>query len=152
MFEVDINIMGIGLTLNGETAILLLATVVAILVVTAVWSAFNTRDDRAERTKALITRREELKAEALELARSRRQKKNVQAIGAMRQVVDRMKLFRQSQTDELQMSLSQAGYRGNDAMTVFLFCKWLAGPVVFGGISAFSVLSAPRSSIILNQS
>ena len=137
MDDVILDLPLIGrIVLTLEDLIVIFATLFAVLVVTAAWSAFLPKKDTTERAKELIDRRQRLRDEALQMANDRRRRKNVRAIGAMRTIVDRFKLFSAMQAEQRAMLLARAGFRSNDAVIVFLFAKFVM-PGVAAALAAF---------------
>lgn len=106
-----------------------LSGLAAFAVVLLVWSAFVERDPLAGRVKALRQRRDALKADLTRTAR--RGDRPTGRIGLMRRVVDRFRMAGGKTAEQAAVKLSCAGYRGKDAMTVYLFAK-ICLPVLAG--------------------
>ena len=132
-FELDIP--GLG-TLGLEELILILAVATAVLLVLAVWAATLPRQESTRRARELVDRRAALRRENMEAANAKKQRRSVQGISMMRNVVGRFKLFSRMKASERQMILARAGYRSNDAVVVFLFSK-LVCPIVTTAIGIF---------------
>jgi tight adherence protein C len=115
-----------------EDIIIVMATATALLTVLAVWLAFLPKDNTAARARALIDRREALKAAA---GGRKHRAKSVKAVGLMRTIVTRLKLLSSKHAESCALKLSGAGYRSNDAMIAFLFAK-VAGPLGLGLLAA----------------
>lgn len=107
-----------------------LSGLAAFAVVVLVWNAFVERDPLAARLKALQQRRDVLKGD---LARSaRRTERPAGHVGLMRRVVDQFRMAGGKTAEQAAAKLSAAGYRGKDAVTVYLFAK-ICLPVLAGG-------------------
>ncbi len=122
--------------LSVETLIVGSAALAAVLTVFAVWSALLHRDPLAARARALVERREALRAAAG--APRRRQKNARAAVGVMRSIVTRLNLMRSQQGEKKAVALAQAGYRSNDAMIAYVFARLVAPPAM-AGLAAFLV-------------
>jgi tight adherence protein C len=107
----------------------------AFAVVVLVWSALIEKDPLSGRLKSVTQRRDEFEAE-------RRQKKSRRAVlrraSLMKRVVERLKLSRGRELNDLRLKLKRAGYYSRDAMFAFLFAKlammlgFAAGAAFFG--------------------
>ena len=84
------------------------------------------------RARMLAERRDQLRGQLLKDKAPR--KRQQESLGAMRRVVNALKLMQSQQTDKLHDRLSQAGLRSRDAIIVFLFFK-VATPVLLGAIA-----------------
>src|SRR3546814_1587431 len=76
-------------------------------------------------------------------------------MGLMRAIVQRLRLLRSRQIEEVRLKLARAGWRSNDALTLFLFGK-LTLPFVFGGLAILIVrglhawdLSGPNQAMLI---
>ncbi len=121
--------------LSAEDLIIVMATVTAVLTVLAVWSALVPRDTMTARARALIDRREALRAAA---AAPRKRGRSAKAMGVMRTVVTRLKLFGSQQAEQRAVQLARAGLRSNDAIIIYLFAK-AAMPLGLGAAAAFFI-------------
>ncbi len=83
------------------------------------------------RAKMLAERRDQLRGTVL---RDKPRKRRSESLGAMRQVVNALKLMQSQQSDKLNDRLAQAGLRSRDAIVVFLFFK-LATPILLGAVA-----------------
>ena len=133
--DFEITIPGIG-TLGIEEMILILAVSTAMLFVVAVWAATLPRKESSRRARELVDRRAARKRQSMEAASAKRQRRSVQGIGFMRNVVSRFKLFSRMKASERQMVLARAGFRSNDAVIVFLFAK-LVCPFAMAALGVF---------------
>ncbi|MDJ0951029.1 MAG: type II secretion system F family protein [Alphaproteobacteria bacterium] len=119
--------------LTPDVIVLLMAGGAAVFAVLAVWVTIVQRDPLGPRLKMLSERRAALKA-GLMATRKRDTKSQKRSVGAMRRVVKRLNLLRSQQSEKSRNKLMQAGYRGSDAMVVYLFFK-LAMPLFSGAVS-----------------
>ena len=103
--------------------ITVMAGLAAFLVVFAVWNTTLSRDPMQGRIKALQERRDALRAGFIAPQKRRSPVKKMKGVGTMRQVVDRLKLLQGKQTQNIQTKLLNAGWRGKDAIYVYLFFK-----------------------------
>ncbi|HYH17407.1 MAG TPA: type II secretion system F family protein [Azospirillum sp.] len=106
-----------------------LSGLAAFAVVVLIWNAFIERDPLASRLKALQRRRDALKGDLTRTVR--RADRPAGRIGLMRSVVDRFRMAGGKTAEQAAAKLSRAGYRGKDAMTVYLFAK-ICLPVLAG--------------------
>lgn len=118
-----------------EDIIVFMATATALLTAVAVWLAFLPKDNTAARARALIDRREALRAAA---GGRKQRSKSVKAVGLMRTIVTRLKLLSSKHAESCSLKLAGAGYRSNDAMIAFLFAK-VAGPLGLGLFAALLI-------------
>lgn len=91
-------------------------------------------DPLAGRLKAAGERRRELRARQLEV-QQRRSKLRRDQTPVLRRLVDTLKLREALAGDRVRQRLVQAGWRGPNALAVYLVAR-LAGPVLFGGLTA----------------
>lgn len=109
--------------------ITVLAGLGAFLAVILVWTAATETGQIGKRLKLLEERKEVLKSGMITAKRRSSPVKKKGSMSFMRQIVNRLKLLSQENTDKIMIKLMQAGYRSNDAMIIFLFAK-LAAPVL----------------------
>ncbi|MDJ0611499.1 MAG: type II secretion system F family protein [Kiloniellales bacterium] len=121
-----------------EDVIVLLAAITAFVSTFAVWSALLHRDQAAKRAAMLAQQREALRKGLLAPRRSQEKK---QAPEVMKQVVDRLQLARSERTEKMKLSLAQAGWRSPDAMTRYLFAKFVL-PFGMGAAALFLTYGA----------
>ena len=105
-----------------EDVIVVLAAITAFVSTFAVWSALLHRDQAAKRAAMLAQQREALRKGLLA---PRRKQEKKQAPELMKQVVDRLQLARSERTEKMKLGLAQAGWRSPDAMTRYLFAKFV---------------------------
>ncbi len=107
------------------------AALAAALGVLSLWfGAIEGQGNRA-RLRRVAQLRRSLQADRI---RPQRQQLRHQGLDFMRQVVRRMQLQKQEETRKLRMHLARAGWRGRDAMTVYLFAK-LVLPFAMAAVS-----------------
>lgn len=117
------------LGINVVDLVTVLAALAAVIAVVAVWSSTVQRDPMRGRVKMLQARREELKS-GFVASKKRSRSAKADSVGAMRGVVDKLKLLQSEQTKKTSVLLSRAGYRNKDAVVIFLFSK-LVTPILF---------------------
>lgn len=110
--------------------------VVAIVVVWIIWKVLLESNPLDARLRAVSQRRRELVKEAKKQV-SRRAKDKTKQISLMKRIVGKLKLHKKdSNTVDIKLQLLRAGYRGRDAVTLFLFSKVALG----GGTGLFFFL------------
>ena len=123
MNPADLLPAGIGV----EDAITGLAGVSAFLTVLAVWYTLLSRPAGSRRVKEMASRRDALRSGRL--APTRRSDRPL-STDFMRNVVRRLNLERGKKAESISQRLAQAGWRSNDALVRYLFCKVVL-PLVF---------------------
>ena len=118
-----------------ESLVIVMAALSAGTMALAVWSTLLNRDPAAARAKAIAEQRDTMRSG---LSGPRKRKKQLQAEGFMRQVVERLDLLRSIQAERINVKLMQAGWRSKDVMVRYLFMK-VALPFVFGGVAVLYV-------------
>lgn len=136
--------------LTPAEAVPWLAAAAAFAVVVVVWNAFLVRNPVADRASRLKRRRQELKAD---WARPKRHRLRQSTRTRMRSLAQRFNLLRTQTTARTAAQLARAGWRGRDAVLVFLFCK-LGLPFVFGvaawlAIQVFGLFELPEMGRLL---
>lgn len=122
--------------LTADSVLVIIVASVAFLTVWAVWYALLEKHPMERRARLVAARRAELRGGMLRDKGPRKRQK--ESLGAMRQVVNALKLMQSQQTDKLHDRLAQAGLRSRDAIIVFLFFK-LAMPVLLGALTFLAV-------------
>ncbi|GHF11319.1 type II secretion system protein [Kordiimonas sediminis] len=107
------------------------AGAVALLFLIVIYQASLARDPMKDRIKALQGRRDELKAGLIRTNPRKSSIKKTDSIDMLRSIADKLKLLQDEKTQQLTMSLAQAGYRSNDALVIFQISR-LVMPVVMG--------------------
>ena len=115
-------------TISGEGFIVWMTALSVFVSVYVVWSSLIAPRPLRARIKSLTERRDVLREQRLEL---RSHPLRAGMIELANYVVRKLSLLRTSQTRRIEDKLLQAGYRGHDAMVVYLFLK-LSLPAVFG--------------------
>ena len=119
--------------ISTDAFIMLMVAGSTFLTLLAVWNGLLARDPMRGRVKNLIAQRDAMK-QGLTAPR-RRNNNSIQAMGFMRSVTSKLNLLRSKQTEEIEFKLSQAGWRGKDALVVYLFFK-VCLPVILGAAAA----------------
>ncbi|WP_426266811.1 type II secretion system F family protein [Sphingomonas sp. LHG3443-2] len=131
-----------GPTLLGVDVIwfaTLLTGVATMAVMIAIYAATTVRDPMARRVKALNERREQLKAGIVASTNKRKSLINKnQAADKVRGILSTFKMVQDSQLQEIQTKLLQAGIRTKDLAFFIIFGRLIL-PVVLGGAAILSV-------------
>ena len=132
------SLNGIIQFLSSETFIIWMSAMSVFVSVFVVWSSMIAPRPLRARIKSLTERRDLLRQERLEL---RVHPLRAGMIDLANYVVRKFSLLRTSQTRRIEDKLLQAGYRGHDAIVMYLFLK-LSLPALFGvaAIMVFYVL------------
>jgi tight adherence protein C len=117
--------------LTADSLLVILVAGLAFISVLAVWYGLLEHHPMERRAKMLSERRDQLRSAML---RDKPRKRRSESLGAMRQVVNALKLMQSQQSDKLNDRLAQAGLRSRDAIVVFLFFK-VATPVLLGAVA-----------------
>jgi tight adherence protein C len=125
--------------LSGETAIEIAAGLANFLAILAIYRAFAPDNSVNARARIHAKRRSELRADLLSSTRAARRQKSV---GALRSLLDRLKLTRGEETRKASELLAQAGWRSHDALTIFLSLR-LGLPL---GLGLLAYILAPGLS------
>ncbi len=112
----------------SEGFIIWMTALSVFVTVFVVWSSLIAPQPLRARIKSLTERRDVLREQRLEL---RMHPLRAGMIELANYVVRKLSLLRTSQTRRIEDKLLQAGYRGHDAMVVYLFLK-LSLPALFG--------------------
>lgn len=113
---------------TGEVFIIWMTALSVFVSVYVVWSSLIAPRPLRARIKSLSERRDVLREQRLEL---RAHPLRAGMIDIANYVVRKLSLLRTSQTRRIEDKLLQAGYRGHDAMVMYLFLK-LSLPALFG--------------------
>ncbi|WP_420348403.1 type II secretion system F family protein [Pelagibius sp.] len=120
--------------MSVETLLVTMSGISVLVSVAAVWFTLLHRDVSTKRAKMIADQRRDLRAGIM--SPKRRGMNKQPSVTLMHKIVDRLKLLRSAQAKKVGMKLMQAGWRDNDAMVKFFFCK-LALPFAFGGLATF---------------
>ncbi len=118
--------------ISTDTFIMLMVAGSTFLTVLAVWYSLIARDPMRGRVKTLVAQRHAMKQG---LTAPRRRNNTVPAMGFMRNVTTKLNLMRSKQAEDIEFKLSQAGWRGKDALVVYLFFK-VCLPIILGALAA----------------
>ncbi len=119
------------------------AAMMAFLTVLGLWKSMLPADPVSNRINKINARREDLIADQLSAKRLKAADKFSRdqiGMNTVKRVVEKLKLMGSEHAEGLQMQLAQAGYRGRDAMMVFLFFKAIS-PLIFGAFGVFVAYS-----------
>ncbi|NNM76816.1 type II secretion system F family protein [Sphingomonas sp. ID1715] len=111
----------------------LLSGVATFMVLVALYAVMTVRDPMARRVKALVDRREQLKAGITASSSKRRAKLNARSetTDRMRSLLSSLKVLQDEQLKAAQIKLMQAGIRSKDAAIAVIFGRMML-PIVFG--------------------
>lgn len=121
--------------LTPDAAIVWLAALAAACGVLATWNALLAAPPRVRRLAALARRRERLAGAA---TMPRHHRLRATGLGLAGRLVQRLRLLQSAQARRIALKLAGAGWRGRDAMTVYLAAK-LVGPTLAGSGAALVV-------------
>ena len=127
---VDPTFLGYDVYTAGSI-LLAVATATALL---AFYGAIKMKDPMAKRVKALVERREQLKAGITASTSKKRAKliRNTNTTDQVRQWLASMKVLQDGQIKEVQQKLAQAGIRRKELAVIIIFGR-LVGPIILGG-------------------
>ncbi|MGE0773582.1 MAG: type II secretion system F family protein [Sphingomonadaceae bacterium] len=131
MTETGPKILGIDVIMAATG----LTAVAVLLLLFAMYTATTVRDPMARRVKALNDRREQLKA-GISASRTKRRaslSSSNEAMDWMRSLLNKLKVLQDSQLQDAQTKLAQAGIRSKDAAVAVIFFRMVM-PVVIGGV------------------
>ncbi|MBI1273605.1 MAG: type II secretion system F family protein [Alphaproteobacteria bacterium] len=118
--------------LDNPDAMAMLGGGAALVVIALVWFTFVERNPLQRRLKSISERRKELEAVAAKKA-SRRP--DVRQLDFMKQVLGALQLNTDEVLGAVRTKLIRAGYRGRDAVVIFMFIKVAVGLGL--GVAAF---------------
>ncbi len=115
----------------------ILATLAAMAIMFAVYTAITIRDPMQKRVKALNERRDQLKSGIITQSARKRTKlvRKNETTDKMRDTLSALKVLQQSQLAEVQQRLAQAGIRKKEWAVAVIFGRMVL-PIVFGGLAA----------------
>ena len=120
---------------SPEDFIILLVGAATLIVLGLVWTSLLERDTLGRRAGRLFDHRRRLKS-SIVTPSGHAVRRHPGAVDFARRVVQRLNLARSRQAEKMALKLARAGWRGADALNLYLFAK-LALPFVFGGIAVF---------------
>jgi tight adherence protein C len=132
-----------GPTLLGFNVVYVATLLIAaalMFVLFALYMAMTVRDPMARRVKALNDRREQLKA-GISASRTKRRASLTQTNAAtdrMRLLLNSLKVLQDTQLQQAQIKLMQAGIRSKDMAVAVIFARMVM-PIVLGGIIILGV-------------
>jgi tight adherence protein C len=131
-----------GAVLNlDETGIAVLGGIAVFVTLLALGQAFVPHDPMAARLRSHRKRRDRLRAEMLQARRGGALSRAGRArVGALRPMLERLKLLRGEDAQRSSELLARAGWRSRDALTVFMAAR--VGLPLALGLVAFVVLFA----------
>jgi tight adherence protein C len=109
----------------------LVAGLVTLLVLVAIYQAALVKDPMKGRVKALQDRREALKAGLVTTKKRNTPIKKTDGVNTLRTIADKLKLLQKEQTDKASKILVQAGFRSSDALVIYQVAR-LSMPLLMG--------------------
>lgn len=127
---IDPSFLGFDVYTVG-TILLAVATATSLL---ALYGAVKMKDPMSKRVKALVDRREQLKAGITASTSKKRAKlvRNTNTTDQVRNWLTSMKVLQEGQIKEVQQKLAQAGIRRKELAVIIIFGR-LVGPIILGG-------------------
>jgi tight adherence protein C len=123
------------LGLTGEDLVTGLAGLAALIVTLTAWRALLPAESYAGRLRSLQDRRTKLKHE---LMASQRRSRRTAPTGALRSLMTKLNALKGDKSANVQQQLVAAGFRGKDALVIFMFLKMFL-PMVLGLIMVLVV-------------
>ena len=123
------------LGLTGADILSLVGGAAALIVTLMVWGALLPAESYAGRLRALEERRTKLRHE---LMQGGRRSRRVVATGILRDLLTRVDALKGDASAKAQQQLMMAGFRGKDAIVIFLFLK-MCLPMALGLAAAFLI-------------
>jgi tight adherence protein C len=127
--------------MNAEGLFAALAGFAVLFALFAVWISFLEPAPANNRARKLFRRKKELK-EARQLVKKNRARALLSNGGLVRQIVERLNLFKNAQAEKVRLSLSQAGYRMRESLVLYLFAKTFL-PFLVGALCGLILFVAP---------
>ena len=137
-----------------DLIVTVLAGTTALVAAFVIWRGFVYKDPMEARLKTIATRRDELRARALDDTKKKGGQSNKSASAdLMKSAAKKLKLRDRMDVKSTRSLLAQGGFRGKDAPDIFLMAK-LTLPFVIGGLAVFYVLFgsgklSPMMSLLL---
>jgi len=130
------TLLGVDMILVGT----ILAGIAALAMSFAVYAAVTVKDPMAKRVKSLNARREQLKAGIVTASAKKRQSlvRKTETTDKMKDTLRGLKVLQDSQLQQAQQKLAQAGYRNKEWAVAVIFGRMVL-PVVLGLIAAVLV-------------
>jgi len=126
--------------IETPTLIVWMAVLAAIVTVAAIALPFITQKGQSQRFKAVTDRRQELSRDQMSSLESKgssiRQRKGQSRAELMKKILHALKIDQALGSKEIKESLSQAGYRGPNAIIGFAFARF----ALAGGLFALSFI------------
>jgi len=141
-FNGILNYLPFGLTLADVVSLLAGAATFAAALGILLSLKVGTSYDR--RLKSIKQRQTDLRTQMMEPRRRDRLKRKTN--GAMHDLVRRLNLLRSTHAGDAQLRLARAGFRSQEAMVRYLFCR-LIMPTVFGLVVAIDAYWVPIIAI-----
>ncbi|HEX2885563.1 type II secretion system F family protein [Vineibacter terrae] len=123
------------LGLTGEDVVVFAVGIAALVVTLAAWRALLPAESYAGRLRALQDRRTRLKHE---LMAGQRRSRRVATTSMLRSLLTRLDALKGDSSAKAQQQLTAAGFRGKDAIVLFLFLK-MCLPMIFGLLAVLAI-------------
>ncbi|MGB7654032.1 MAG: type II secretion system F family protein [Novosphingobium sp.] len=118
----------------------ILAGFAAVAVMYAIYTALTIRDPMQKRVKALNDRRDQLKSGLIVQSSKKRTSlvRKTEGTEKMKDTLSSLKVLQDSQLEEIQKKLAQAGIRNKELAYFVLFARMIL-PIVLGGLAALVI-------------
>jgi tight adherence protein C len=130
--------------ITTQNIILVMSTLGAFIAIIAITLPFLEHDTFGSRLKTVARRREELQAaqrQRFEVGDHNRLRRRQKHAGWMGEVLKRLNLIEKARSPELRMKLTQAGFRGQGPVVVYLFMR-VCLPLIFASVAALMIFSS----------
>lgn len=118
----------------------ILAGFAAVAVMYAIYTALTIRDPMQKRVKALNDRRDQLKSGLIVQSSKKRTSlvRKTESTEKMKDTLSSLKVLQDSQLEDIQQKLAQAGIRNKELAYYVLFARMIL-PIVLGGLAALFI-------------
>ena len=130
--------------ITTQNIILVMSTLGAFVAIIAITLPFLEHDTFGSRLKTVARRREELQAaqrQRFEVSDHNKLRHRQKHAGWMGEVLKRLNLIEKARSPELRMKLTQAGFRGQGPIVVYLFMRVIL-PLIFASVAALMIFSS----------
>lgn len=137
------------LVLNlNETGLAVLGGIAVFVTLVALGQAFVPNDPMASRMRAHKKRREKLRTEFLGNRGNPGRRLTKAQVGALRGVLDRLKLLRGADARQSGEMLARAGYRSRDALTIFMTVRIIL-PSAAAFLTFVALVAKPEMTLVM---
>ncbi len=125
-----VNLLPAGVT--PDDVIVSVSSLVAFFTVLAVWYGLLAKKPLSHRAGQIVKRQDDLQAGLI--AARRRKERQVSAMGFANRTIEKLHLLKTRESEKIKIKLSQAGYRTEDSLVLYLVAK-ICLPFGFGAAS-----------------